>query len=365
MSSRASFSAQSGVGRDNAGPTELERAMLQGKTLTGTSGSGTPSRQRPGSNFDAAGQAQHRAVSAVQSLASSTMGSRRGSEVGGSSSGVWGPGINDAASSMYSQNAGGSSVPTGFPGATAMAPWPAGPGSFGGPAMASMQSQPSNSQMPTTSYAGRVLFVGNLPFHCQWQDLKDLFRAAGNIQRADVAIGPDGRSRGFGTVLFSTQEDAQNAVRLYHGYEYSGRTLKVHFDRFAAQNGPAVGTPGNPAQYTGAFAAAALPSHMTNNARAPANLPQVQQGMQGAFGQQHFAHQGMQQQQQIRAGAPIHFSMQQHQQQQQGQVASFGLSAFQQQNPASFQNASQYQPSLQARQQQQRYGQQHQQPHHS
>lgn len=31
---------------------------------------------------------------------------------------------------------------------------------------------------------GRVLFVGNLPFHIQWQDLKDLFRTAGNIIRA-------------------------------------------------------------------------------------------------------------------------------------------------------------------------------------
>lgn len=72
-------------------------------------------------------------------------------------------------------------------------------------------------QPPPNSYYGRVLFVGNLPFHCQWQDLKDLFRAAGNIQRADVALNPEGKSRGFGTVLFNTAEDAQNAVRIYHG----------------------------------------------------------------------------------------------------------------------------------------------------
>lgn len=72
-------------------------------------------------------------------------------------------------------------------------------------------------QPPPNSYYGRVLFVGNLPFHCQWQDLKDLFRAAGNIQRADVALSAEGKSRGFGTVLFNTAEDAQNAVRIYHG----------------------------------------------------------------------------------------------------------------------------------------------------
>ncbi|KAJ7634961.1 hypothetical protein FB45DRAFT_1056913 [Roridomyces roridus] len=80
---------------------------------------------------------------------------------------------------------------------------------------------------------GRNLFVGNLPFHVQWQDLKDLFRQAGTIVRADVALGPDGRSRGFGTVVFATEKDAHRAVGMFSGYEYNGRTLKVHYDKFS------------------------------------------------------------------------------------------------------------------------------------
>ncbi|KZP28623.1 RNA-binding domain-containing protein [Athelia psychrophila] len=64
---------------------------------------------------------------------------------------------------------------------------------------------------------GRNLFVGNLPFHCQWQDLKDLFRQAGTIIRADVALGQDGRSRGFGTVVFATDVDADRAVKMFNG----------------------------------------------------------------------------------------------------------------------------------------------------
>lgn len=82
----------------------------------------------------------------------------------------------------------------------------------------------------------RSLFVGNLPFHCQWQDLKDLFRQAGTILRADVSLGPDGRSRGFGTVSFASEIDAERAVAMFNGFDYNGRTLKVHYDKFCAQS---------------------------------------------------------------------------------------------------------------------------------
>lgn len=46
--------------------------------------------------------------------------------------------------------------------------------------------------------------------------------------------GPDGRSRGFGTVLFASQDDAQTAVDMFNGYELRGRQLKVHFDKYAS-----------------------------------------------------------------------------------------------------------------------------------
>ncbi|CAG8705373.1 11727_t:CDS:2, partial [Acaulospora colombiana] len=49
------------------------------------------------------------------------------------------------------------------------------------------------------------LFVGN--------DLKDLFRkAGGTVLRADVSLGPDNRSRGYGTVLLASAEDAGRAI---------------------------------------------------------------------------------------------------------------------------------------------------------
>lgn len=122
------------------------------------------------------------------------------------------------------------------------------------------------------SSSGRTLFVGNLPFHCQWQDLKDLFRQAGSVLRADVVLGPDGRSRGHGTVSFANDADAEIAVNMFNGYEFNGRPLKVHYDKYTGQNTPAamIGTSASPAppplqlqslQYT---AYSSIPTYLTH-----------------------------------------------------------------------------------------------------
>jgi hypothetical protein len=54
--------------------------------------------------------------------------------------------------------------------------------------------------------------------------------------RADVALGPDGRSRGFGTVVYAKEADATRAVSMFNGYDYNGRILKVHYDRYSPTN---------------------------------------------------------------------------------------------------------------------------------
>ncbi|KAF9031653.1 hypothetical protein BDZ89DRAFT_614541 [Hymenopellis radicata] len=121
-------------------------------------------------------------------------------------------------------------------------PTPAPSGSYPLPDIDSL-SLYSLDRPTSSSGGGKNLFVGNLPFHCQWQDLKDLFRQAGTIIRADVALGQDGRSRGFGTVVFATDYDADRAVKMFNGYEYNGRPLKVHYDKFS----PSGATPASPA----------------------------------------------------------------------------------------------------------------------
>jgi hypothetical protein len=70
-----------------------------------------------------------------------------------------------------------------------------------------------------------------LPYRVRWQDLKDLFRRAGTVLRADVSLGPDNRSRGYGTVLLATAEEAGRAVDMFNGYSWQTRILEVRPDR--------------------------------------------------------------------------------------------------------------------------------------
>ncbi|KAL9183998.1 hypothetical protein ACHAXT_002084 [Thalassiosira profunda] len=77
---------------------------------------------------------------------------------------------------------------------------------------------------------GCQLFVGNLSWQSGWQDLKDLFREYGEVERADVVSGPDGRSRGFGFIRFGNAGDAQNAIAGLNGAEFMGRNIEVRLD---------------------------------------------------------------------------------------------------------------------------------------
>ena len=53
-----------------------------------------------------------------------------------------------------------------------------------------------------------------LPYSMEWQDLKDLVKPySSSTVRVDIAKGYDGRSRGYGTVLFDTADDASSCIK--------------------------------------------------------------------------------------------------------------------------------------------------------
>lgn len=88
----------------------------------------------------------------------------------------------------------------------------------------------TNPPLPTTEQPNNCqIFVGNLPFSLEWQDLKDMFGDYGTILHSDIAKTPSGKSRGFATVLFATPEMAQHSL-IMDGAEVDGRQIKVKID---------------------------------------------------------------------------------------------------------------------------------------
>jgi len=75
------------------------------------------------------------------------------------------------------------------------------------------------------------VYVGNLPYSTSWQDLKDHMRqGGGEVLWAEVAYGLNGRSRGFGIVMFATAVDAHSAIECLHDSEIEGRLVVVRLD---------------------------------------------------------------------------------------------------------------------------------------
>ena len=73
------------------------------------------------------------------------------------------------------------------------------------------------------------LYVGNLSFQTSSHELEELFASIGPVESASVVEDREtGRSRGFGFVEMSSQEDGEKAIAQLDGQEVSGRQLKVN-----------------------------------------------------------------------------------------------------------------------------------------
>ncbi len=76
---------------------------------------------------------------------------------------------------------------------------------------------------------GNKLYVGNLSFHLTSEDLQDHFAQAGTVESAKVIEDRDtGRSRGFGFVEMSSDDEAQTAIEQFNGEDFEGRSLVVN-----------------------------------------------------------------------------------------------------------------------------------------
>lgn len=76
------------------------------------------------------------------------------------------------------------------------------------------------------------MFVGSLPWAIDDAGLSQLFSQAGTVVSAQVVKDREtGRSRGFGFVEMSTDEEANAAVSNLNGTDVEGRKIVVNIAR--------------------------------------------------------------------------------------------------------------------------------------
>ncbi len=76
------------------------------------------------------------------------------------------------------------------------------------------------------------LFVGRLSYNTTVETLQTTFAQAGTVVSAVVITDKmTGRSRGFGFVEMSSEEEAQKAIEMFINTELDGRTIAVSVAR--------------------------------------------------------------------------------------------------------------------------------------
>jgi cold-inducible RNA-binding protein len=75
----------------------------------------------------------------------------------------------------------------------------------------------------------KKLYVGNLSYGVTDSALEQMFAAHGSVKSAQVIMDRDtGRSKGFGFVEMSNDQEAQAAITALNGQQVEGRSLTVN-----------------------------------------------------------------------------------------------------------------------------------------
>jgi len=77
--------------------------------------------------------------------------------------------------------------------------------------------------------ANNKLYVGGLPYSTTDHQLEEVFSAHGTVESARVVSDKfTGKSRGFGFVEMSSQDEAQRAIQALNESQLDGRSLTVN-----------------------------------------------------------------------------------------------------------------------------------------
>lgn len=95
----------------------------------------------------------------------------------------------------------------------------------------------SPGRVPEWSVVVKRIYVGNLPFTANEDELRQLFEQHGSVHSVDlIADRETGRPRGFGFVEME-DEQAGAAITALDGTDFGGRSLRVNEARPRREGG--------------------------------------------------------------------------------------------------------------------------------
>jgi cold-inducible RNA-binding protein len=78
----------------------------------------------------------------------------------------------------------------------------------------------------------KQIYAGNLSYQMSDDKLKDLFQLHGEVSSVKIIRYPDsGKSKGFGFVEMTNDDEAENAIQKLNGTEVDGRNIRVNVAR--------------------------------------------------------------------------------------------------------------------------------------
>jgi len=83
------------------------------------------------------------------------------------------------------------------------------------------------------------IFVGNLSYDISQDDLTDVFKEYGKVQRVHIPVDKEtGRKRGFAFVEMESKAQETTAIEALDGAEWMGRSIKVNEAREREERAP-------------------------------------------------------------------------------------------------------------------------------
>lgn len=75
----------------------------------------------------------------------------------------------------------------------------------------------------------KKLFIGGISYQTTEESLREAFSKVGTVESATIITDKEsGRSKGFGFVEMSSEEEAQKAIEELNGKEIDGRSVTVN-----------------------------------------------------------------------------------------------------------------------------------------